>query len=117
MWGALTQSTAWAEVAWTDTTQNNDDITTTTKTVEVTTADGLTEGLNAIDNTKANTTWVIKMTGNIELTTTLNITKKVTLDLNGHVLSLAQDKTGSVIKVTNKCTLTIKDSNPNSTHK
>ena len=55
-----------------------------------------------------------QLSEDITIDKTLEITGTTTLDLNGHVLSLAQGKTGSVIKVTNGG-LTLVDSNSTDT--
>ena len=50
----------------------------------------------------------VKLTDNITITSTLEIAKSLTLDLNGHVLKMTGD--GSVLKVSGRATLTIQDS-------
>lgn len=57
----------------------------------------------------------IQLTGNIELTSYLAVTKNVTLDLNGFVLD-AQRKCQYVIRVYDGGKLTIVDSDPNKPH-
>lgn len=58
----------------------------------------------------------IQLKGNIDISNTLVVTKDVTLDLNGHVLRLKEDKSGSVIHVKSG-TLKLVDSNPSAEHK
>lgn len=58
----------------------------------------------------------IQLTGNIDISNTLVVTKDVTLDLNGHVLRLKEGKSGSVIHVKSG-TLKLVDSNPSAEHK
>ena len=50
----------------------------------------------------------VKLTDNITITSTLEIARSLTLDLNGHVLKMTGD--GSVLKVSGRATLTIQDS-------
>ena len=50
----------------------------------------------------------VKLTDNITITSTLEIARSLTLDLNGHVLKMTGD--GSVLKVSGRATLTITDS-------
>ena len=57
---------------------------------------------------KANAGDTIKLSSNTEIAATLQITKNLTLDLNGHVLKMTGD--GSVLKVSGRATLTIQDS-------
>lgn len=68
----------------------------------VSTADELTAALGNAAVTS------IQLTGNIDISSTLVVTKDVTLDLNGHVLKMTGK--GSVIHVKSG-TLTLKDSN------
>lgn len=56
----------------------------------------------------------IQLAGNIDISSTLVVTKDVTLDLNGHVLKMTGK--GSVIHVKSG-TLTLVDSNPDAIHK
>ena len=58
---------------------------------------------------------IVKLTGDIEIDTTLKVSREVTLDLNGKVLKMTG--TGSVIEVQNSGNLTLTDSNSNETHK
>ena len=57
---------------------------------------------------QANAGDTIKLSSNTEVHATLQITKNLTLDLNGHVLKMTGD--GSVLKVSGRATLTIQDS-------
>ena len=77
------------------------------KETEVTTADALTTALNG-DAT------IIKLTADIEISTTLTVSRAVTLDLNGNVLK--RTDTGRVIEVQNNGNLTLTDSTPSATH-
>ncbi len=74
--------------------------------VEVRTADDLRD---KITNGKS-----VKLMADISITSTLEIAKSLTLDLNGHVLKMTG--TGSVLKVHNGATLTITDSRPQNPH-
>ena len=68
--------------------------------VEVRTADDLQE---KIADGKS-----VKLMADISITSTLEIAKSLTLDLNGHVLKMTGS--GSVLKVSGRATLTIQDS-------
>lgn len=70
------------------------------KETEVTTADALATALNG-DAT------IIKLTADIEISTTLTVSREVTLDLNDHVLK--KTGTGRVIEVKNGVNLTLVD--------
>ena len=60
----------------------------------------------------------MKLTGNIEIDSTLAIGRETTLDLNGYVLRYKNDNVhGSVLSVKNGAHLTIKDSNPTAEHR
>ena len=63
---------------------------------------------------RANAGDTIKLSSNTEVHATLQITKDLTLDLNGHVLKMTG--TGSVLKVSDRATLTITDSRPQNPH-
>ena len=79
---------------------------------EVSTAKELTA---AIADSNVST---VKLTENIDINTTLIVTRTVTLDLNGHVLQYKNDNTkGSVIVIENGGQLTIQDSDPDAPHK
>ena len=56
----------------------------------------------------------ITLDSNTEIAATLQITKNLTLDLNGHVLKMTGD--GSVLKVSDRATLAITDSRPQNPH-
>ena len=56
----------------------------------------------------------VQLTENIEISETLVVTRDVTLDLNGHVLKMTGDV--SVLKVSDRATLTITDSRPQNPH-
>ena len=56
----------------------------------------------------------VRLTEDIEISETLLVTRDVTLDLNGHVLKMTGD--GSVLKVSDRATLTITDSRPQNPH-
>ena len=62
---------------------------------------------------RANAGDTIKLSSNTEIAATLQITKNLTLDLNGHVLKMTGS--GSVLKVSDRATLTIQDSSANGT--
>lgn len=59
----------------------------------------------------------IKLISDIELGSSLSIDYEVTVDLNGHVLKMADDAGGSVITVGDKGRLTLIDGNPTAEHK
>ena len=63
---------------------------------------------------QANAGDTIKLSSNTEVHATLQITKNLTLDLNGHVLKMTGS--GSVLKVSGRATLTITDSRPQNPH-
>ena len=56
----------------------------------------------------------VRLTEDIEIRETLVVTRDVTLDLNGHVLKMTGD--GSVLRVSDRATLTITDSRPQNPH-
>ena len=62
---------------------------------------------------QANAGDTIKLSSNTEIAATLQITKNLTLDLNGHVLKMTGS--GSVLKVSDRATLTIQDSSAEGT--
>ena len=73
---------------------------------EVSTEDGLT---NAIADVNVST---VRLTGDISISSSLTVSRTVTLDLNGFVLKYQNDsQRGSVIVVENGGQLTIEDSN------
>ena len=63
---------------------------------------------------QANAGDTIKLSSNTEIAATLQIKKNLTLDLNGHVLKMTGS--GSVLKVSDRATLTITDSRPQNPH-
>ena len=63
---------------------------------------------------RANAGDTIKLSSNTEVHATLQIKKDLTLDLNGHVLKMTGDV--SVLKVSDRATLTITDSRPQNPH-
>ena len=56
----------------------------------------------------------VKLMADISITSTLKISRSLTLDLNGHVLKMTGS--GSVLKVSDRATLTITDSRPQNPH-
>ena len=56
----------------------------------------------------------VRLTEDIEISETLVVTRDVTLDLNGHVLKMTGNS--SVLKVSDRATLTITDSRPQNPH-
>lgn len=76
------------------------------KLEEVSTADDLRA---KITNGKS-----VKLMADISITSTLEIAKSLTIDLNGHVLKMTGD--GSVLRVSDRATLTITDSRPQNPH-
>ena len=63
---------------------------------------------------RANAGDTITLSFDTEIAATLQITKNLTLDLNGHVLKMTGS--GSVLKVSDRATLTITDSRPQNPH-
>ena len=55
-----------------------------------------------------------QLTEDIEITQTLYVERSMTIDLNGHVLKMTGD--GSVLRVSDRATLTITDSRPQNPH-
>ena len=74
--------------------------------VKVSTADELQSNITAGKS--------VKLMADINITSTLKISRFLTLDLNGHVLKMTGD--GSVLKVSDRATLTITDSRPQNPH-
>ena len=74
--------------------------------VEVRTADELQSNITAGKS--------VKLMADINITSTLKISRSLTLDLNGYVLKMTG--TGSVLKVSGRATLTITDSRPQNPH-
>ena len=56
----------------------------------------------------------VQLTEDIEITQTLYVERSMTIDLNGHVLKMTGD--GSVLRVSDRATLTITDSRPQNPH-
>lgn len=74
-----------------------------------------TDLFNAVANTSVTT---VKLAADIDIDTTLTVSRSVTLDLNGYVLKYQNTGTrGSVIKVDINGNLTLKDSNAEKVHK
>ena len=59
---------------------------------------------------------VIRLTGDIEITAFMAVSRPVTIDLNGHLLKTT-DEGSNLIHVTQNGELTLVDSNPNAVHK
>ena len=84
---------------------------------DVSTADELTK---AIADSSVNT---VKLAGNISISSSLTVTRTVTLDLNGHVLQMTGNDSDPVIEVKKDSigvgigNLTLTDSAPNTAHK
>ena len=68
-----------------------------------------------LTDTLAGSAEKIQLAADIEISSTLNITRIVTIDLNGHVLKMTGS--GSVIKIASTGSLTLIDSDPNTEHK
>ena len=81
------------------------DATEPLKLEEVSTADDLRAKITAGNS--------VKLTNNIDIDAVLHVTSTLTLDLNGHVLKMTGS--GSVLKVSDRATLTIQDSSANGT--
>ena len=83
-----------------------------TTTATVGTADALKTAIADTERTE------VKLTSDIIIKTTLEVSRVVTLDLNGHVLQYKNNdgKKGSVIKVESNGELTITDSNKTAPH-
>ena len=82
------------------------DATSPPEPVEVRTADELQSKITAGKS--------VKLMADINITSTLEIAKSLTLDLNGCTLRMTG--TGSVLKVSGRATLTITDSRPQNPH-
>ena len=74
--------------------------------VEVRTADELQSNITAGNS--------VKLMADINITSTLKISRSLTLDLNGYVLKMTGS--GSVLKVSDRATLTITDRRPQNPH-
>lgn len=59
----------------------------------------------------------IQLTADIDISNTLTVNRRVTLDLNGHVLKYGSANNGSVIVVEGSGNLTLTDSNTTAVHK
>ena len=59
----------------------------------------------------------IRLKGDVDISSTLEVKRPVTLDLNGCVLQMKKEAQKSVIKVENGGDLTIKDSNASASHR
>ena len=92
----------------------NGGVSAQTTTAEVQTADALKQAIADADTGKTE----VKLTSDITINTTLEVSRAVTLDLNGHVLQYKNNdgKKGSVIKVESNGELTITDSNKTAPH-
>lgn len=67
-------------------------------------------------NALTSDTAVIRLTGNIEITAFMAVSRPVTIDLNGHLLKTTSG-VSNLIHVTQNGELTLVDSNPNAVHK
>lgn len=76
---------------------------------EVTTSEELSKALNS-------DAAVIRLTGDIEITAFMAVSRPVTIDLNGHLLKTTSG-VSNLIHVTQNGELTLIDSNPNAVHK
>ena len=76
---------------------------------EVSTSEELSKAL-------ASDTAVIRLTGDIEITAYMTVSRPVTIDLNGHLLKTTSG-VSNLIHVTQNGELTLIDSNPNAVHK
>lgn len=84
---------------------------------EVSTADELTAAIAGVNFD------TVKLAGNISISSSLTVTRTVTLDLNGHVLQMTGNDSDPVIEVKKDSSgvgignLTLTDSAPNTAHK
>ena len=69
-----------------------------------------------LNNALTSDTAVIRLTGDIEITAFMAVSRPVTIDLNGHLLKTT-GKGSNLIHVTPNGELTLIDSNPNAVHK
>lgn len=67
-------------------------------------------------NALTSDTAVIRLTGDIEITVYMTVSRPVTIDLNGHLLKTTSG-VSNLIHVTQNGELTLVDSNPNAVHK
>ena len=58
----------------------------------------------------------VTLEDNYTIDSTLEVTKNVILDLNGHVIKMSDSGSGSVIRVNNGASLTLQDSSPAAAH-
>lgn len=69
-----------------------------------------------LNNALTSDTAVIRLTGDIEITAFMAVSRPVTIDLNGHLLKTTSG-VSNLIHVTQNGELTLVDSNPNAVHK
>lgn len=69
-----------------------------------------------LNNALTSDTAVIRLTGDIEITAFMAVSRPVTIDLNGHLL-ITTSGVSNLIHVTQNGELTLIDSNPNAVHK
>ena len=69
-----------------------------------------------LNNALTSDTAVIRLTGDIEITAYMTVSRPVTIDLNGHLLKTTSG-VSNLIHVTQNGELTLVDSNPNAVHK
>lgn len=69
-----------------------------------------------LNNALTSDTAVIRLTGDIEITVYMTVSRPVTIDLNGHLLKTTSG-VSNLIHVTQNGELTLIDSNPNAVHK
>ena len=69
-----------------------------------------------LNNALTSDTVVIRLTGDIEITVYMTVSRPVTIDLNGHLLKTTSG-VSNLIHVTQNGELTLIDSNPNAVHK
>ena len=69
-----------------------------------------------LNNALTSDTAVIRLTGDIEITAYMAVSRPVTIDLNGHLLKTTSG-VSNLIHVTQNGELTLIDSNPNAVHK
>lgn len=84
-------------------------------TLQLTTFLEVADSKNLSDALTSDTA-VIRLTGDIEITAFMAVSRPVTIDLNGHLLKTT-DEGSNLIHVTQNGELTLIDSNPNAVHK
>ena len=84
-------------------------------TLQLTTFLEVADSKNLSDALTSDTA-VIRLTGDIEITAYMAVSRPVTIDLNGHLLKTT-DEGSNLIHVTQNGELTLIDSNPNAVHK